>query len=596
MAEDRRRQAPENGFVKGEIREDPLEVSVSSDSGLELERLRLRQRWELASVFNFINVFESLIGRDVKISAEEIETGLITPNSSLAKLHISLLKGIPPVSKTLNGSDAWVTVLCKKLDMWWPWVAEGELPLSVSKGEEIPKYRELNPTTRLLMLKALCEVRAGQDDVVSYINDTLKNGAQISNFRKYWIAGDGNGTSYWYDGDATIGHRLYKEVKKFTAKTKVKGNGILTLPSINLQWETLATNLEEFRKVADEFSSSKDTVEVDVCKTIETDAIPALEKLHKKKERQLKQKQRQELLLNDHQNTYFSGVTRSCRNRRPARYTFDDYDRAIDEAIQLTKKMKPSEKQRQEGKHSARLKKNDIASNGVSEACKKRKNASTESDTESDKSGNDDENGISDGHHDVKHDEDEGDGKNGSDSDGKQNNCDDEESSDGDSDGNQEDTEDEENSDGDYDDKNDDGNDENDFESDSGDSAEEDENETLQSNKRRGHFAHRPAGSRSSKRLVVEAKSPSMKSRLRRRPTRNAAVDESDTVPDSEDTESSENTVTDKFEEENMSSDDEDSEEDQNLSIEEDHEEEEEEEGDPEECSEEEDPEENSED
>lgn len=33
------------------------------------------------------------------------------------------VQGIPPVSKMLNGSDAWVTVLCKKLAPWWPWVS-----------------------------------------------------------------------------------------------------------------------------------------------------------------------------------------------------------------------------------------------------------------------------------------------------------------------------------------------------------------------------------------------------------------------------------------------------------------------------------------
>lgn len=39
-----------------------------------------------------IQVFEEVIGKDLKISADEIEEGLISPNSSLAKLHIVLLK------------------------------------------------------------------------------------------------------------------------------------------------------------------------------------------------------------------------------------------------------------------------------------------------------------------------------------------------------------------------------------------------------------------------------------------------------------------------------------------------------------------------
>lgn len=36
---------------------------------------------------------------------------------------LNSIQGIPPVNKTLNGSDAWVTVLCKKLAIWWSWVS-----------------------------------------------------------------------------------------------------------------------------------------------------------------------------------------------------------------------------------------------------------------------------------------------------------------------------------------------------------------------------------------------------------------------------------------------------------------------------------------
>ena len=40
----------------------------------------------------FLQVFEPVIGSNIKMSAEEIETGLIKPDSSLARLHIDLLK------------------------------------------------------------------------------------------------------------------------------------------------------------------------------------------------------------------------------------------------------------------------------------------------------------------------------------------------------------------------------------------------------------------------------------------------------------------------------------------------------------------------
>ncbi|XP_020411009.1 DDT domain-containing protein DDR4 isoform X1 [Prunus persica] len=368
----RRREA--NDVVKEEKRsaKEDVEVMVleeeeeKEEDSLKAQVAKLRQRWELASVLDFLIVFEPVVGKASKISAEEIEMGLINPGGALAQLHIALLKGIPPASKALDGSDAWVTVLCKKLATWWPWVAEGEIPLVAAKGEEISRYKELDPTKRLLLLKALCELRADQDDALAYINDALKQGTEVSFFRKNKIGGDGNGTSYWYEGTTITGHRLYKEVTALESKAKSRGKGCLNLANISLQWETLATNLEEFRKVVDELSSSKVVADVSVAKIIETNAIPVLEKLQKKKERALKQKERQERHLNTLRNSCGAGTTRSCRNRRPVSYTFeefqDEYDRAIHEAIKVTNGKRTADEKRQEGK---RRRRNGTDTNGA---------------------------------------------------------------------------------------------------------------------------------------------------------------------------------------------------------------------------------------
>ncbi|CAJ2643406.1 DDT domain-containing protein DDR4 [Trifolium pratense] len=303
----------------------------------------LRRRWELASVLDFLDVFSELLGKDLKVSAEEIEIGLVKPNALLAKLHIQLLKGIPPVSRTLDDSDKWVTALSKKLTTWWPWVAEGKNPLVPSKGEEISKYKELDPLDRLLLLKSLCEVRADQHDVISYVNDALKEGTEISSFRKDAFGRDGTGTSYWYNANTkTQCHRFYKETITTVSTPNRKGKGRLSLPIVNFQWETLASNLEEFSEVAEKLSSSKSSVETFIGNRLQSDAIPVLEKLQKKKERALKQKQRQDKLLKDFQNSQSSGNTRSCRTRRPINYSFEAYDRTIKEAIQLTNKRKKS--------------------------------------------------------------------------------------------------------------------------------------------------------------------------------------------------------------------------------------------------------------
>lgn len=52
-----------------------------------------------------------------------------------------------------------------------------------------------------------------------------------------------------YDANAN-GHRLYKEIITLEAKVEAEGNECFQLPTINFQWETLASNFEEFSKVA----------------------------------------------------------------------------------------------------------------------------------------------------------------------------------------------------------------------------------------------------------------------------------------------------------------------------------------------------------
>lgn len=107
------------------IEEEEAVGSDVQDSPSHFEILKLRQRWELASVLHFldvrysrysssgsnvpirlrfviilvtffvvrvIQVFSPLLGNDLKVTAEEIEIGLVKPNAFLTNLHIQLLK------------------------------------------------------------------------------------------------------------------------------------------------------------------------------------------------------------------------------------------------------------------------------------------------------------------------------------------------------------------------------------------------------------------------------------------------------------------------------------------------------------------------
>ncbi|XP_059441163.1 DDT domain-containing protein DDR4 isoform X1 [Corylus avellana] len=307
----------------------------------QLPRWTIRSMWELASVLNFLHVFRPLLNITAEFSAEEFETALITPNDTLSDIHIPLLKAIPPVTRMALTRDTWVTVLCRKLRDWWHWVADGDLPIVASHGVEIEVYKMLDPGVRVVILKALCDIRVEQEDIRNYIDNSLKHGVQLSAFRKERVGGDSQGISYWYEDDPIIGHRLYREIRKVEVK-KAKTKGSQVLPSATYQWETVATNFDEFQDVSEKLFSSKNRTEALLGKKLKIDMLPEIEKDHKRKERLLKKQHRQALLLDNYLTVDGLVPGRSLRDRKPVTYTFDDYDRSINEAIKITKRKQPS--------------------------------------------------------------------------------------------------------------------------------------------------------------------------------------------------------------------------------------------------------------
>uniref|UniRef100_A0A8R7PEU4 WHIM1 domain-containing protein n=1 Tax=Triticum urartu TaxID=4572 RepID=A0A8R7PEU4_TRIUA len=292
----------------------------------ELARWRLRCMWELGSVLNFLHVFRALLNITVELTAEDIEAALITPNGTLYDIHMPLLKSIPPITRMAMGRGTWVTVLCRKLRDWWHWVAEGDLPIVASHGAEIEMYKELEPSTRLLILKAICDIRVEQDDIRNYIDTSVKRGYDLSTFRKERIGGDSLGISYWYEDDPILGHRLYREIRRVEQMKKEpgkrsKGKRISTPPVVSYHWETVASTFEEFDDVAEKLFSSRNRTEVSLGKKLKIEYLPEIEKIHKKKEKMLKKQQREALLLDSY---LASDITtgRSLRDRKPVTYTF----------------------------------------------------------------------------------------------------------------------------------------------------------------------------------------------------------------------------------------------------------------------------------
>ncbi|TKY55138.1 Remodeling and spacing factor 1 [Spatholobus suberectus] len=317
---------------------------VEPPSPLQLPRLNLRSMWEFASVLNFLHLFRPLLNISLEFSAEEFETALLTPNDTLFHIHMPLLKAIPPITRMALTRDTWITILCRKLRDWWHWVADGDLPIVASHGAEIEVYKSLDPGVRVVILKALCDIRVEQEDIRSYIDNSIKHGVQLSTFRKERIGGDSHGISYWYEDDPIIGHRLYREIRKTEViqMKKGKARGSQVLSNTSYQWEAVATNFDEFQDVSEKLFSSKNRTEASVGKKLKIDMLPEIEKVHKKKEKLLKKQHRQALLLDNCLVVDGLGPGRSLRDRKPVTYTFDDYDRSINEAIKVTKQKQPS--------------------------------------------------------------------------------------------------------------------------------------------------------------------------------------------------------------------------------------------------------------
>ncbi|KAL1553520.1 DDT domain-containing protein DDR4-like [Salvia divinorum] len=307
----------------------------------QLPRWNTRSMWQLASILNFLNVFRPLLNVKMEFSAEEFETALIIPNNTLAEIHMPLLKAIPPVTRMALNHATWITVLCRKLRDWWHWVAEGDLPIVASHGTEVEAYNTLDPGIRVVILKALCDIRVEQEDIRNYIDDSLKHGVQLSTFRKERLGGNSYGVSYWYEDDPIIGHRLYREIRNVEVK-KGRGKTIPPIPHSSYQWEAVATNLDEFLNVSEKLFSSKNRTEVSVGKKLKNNMLPDIEKVHKRKEKLLKKQHRQALMLDNMIGLDAIAAGRSLRDRKPVTYTFDDYDRSINEAIKVTKKNKQS--------------------------------------------------------------------------------------------------------------------------------------------------------------------------------------------------------------------------------------------------------------
>jgi hypothetical protein len=126
-----------------------------------------------------------------------------------------------------------------------------------------------------------------QEDIRNYIDSSLKRGHDLATFRKERVGGDSIGISYWwvdfiiscmkkflflfmkshsnqvilnrYEDDEVLGHRLYRgirrveQIKKEPGKRSKGKGGSSAIAIVSYQWETVASNFDEFDDVAVSF-------------------------------------------------------------------------------------------------------------------------------------------------------------------------------------------------------------------------------------------------------------------------------------------------------------------------------------------------------
>lgn len=318
-------------------------VSLALDSTMSPERMELRGLWEMAAVMNFFCVFRPIINNLPEFTMDELESAMLFPNSTLDTIHVVMLKGVPPAARVPLRGDTWPTVLSKKFKDWWWRVAEGPCPLLPCQGAELATYMDLDPPTRVRVLLALCEMRVEQEDARFYIDDSVKR-SQMAEVRKERAGCGAEGTTFWLEEDEMLGQRLYREGQAIMpqppSKNKARGwgRGRNVPPPDPGSWETCATNFEEFQEVSSRLLESRNRLEAAMGKKLMQSLMPQLEEIQKKKDRLVKKQQREAVLLDNMLAGNGLAAGRSRRERKPVTYTFDEFDRSINEAIKFTKK------------------------------------------------------------------------------------------------------------------------------------------------------------------------------------------------------------------------------------------------------------------
>lgn len=306
-----------------------------------MDLVKVKGMWEMAVVFHFLHVFRGpleVIADGVRMETLEQAIVRSTGQGLLTRLHIGLMKGLKP---KLNVDETnWPAVLSRKFRS--ECLDADENPFTPERGNEAEHYCNASVVDRVLILKMLCELRCCEGDVREIFELCLKPNSknrrppkkkhkkevsELSQFRPSPIGQLNATTLFWFlDCPDFVDFRLYKETREH-----LKRGGTVHGHTRIKSWELIAADVEKLQQFGEELPSAGS-----YCRSLKKkvlELVPRLEKRIEREERKIRATER----LKRHECNIIldlnGGYGRSARQRTEAKYTFEEYERAMAEAI-----------------------------------------------------------------------------------------------------------------------------------------------------------------------------------------------------------------------------------------------------------------------
>ncbi|KAF9545693.1 cat eye syndrome chromosome region, candidate 2 [Mortierella hygrophila] len=273
----------------------------------------LRSNSTVALIYGFLTKFRSLLRLTCplrEITIAEIESGLTATesNNCIEEIHSNLLSNMLNRKKAVDATT-WQKVLSETLDAK---LRTGELEYDQNPLRYYGDYYTIPTPDRAQILKALIDWVLQEGLIV---RQGIEQDNEVSRVEPYGF--DQARRIYWHFGLGTL--MMYRETKGAKKRKPV--------------WETVATNLEELKQLANSFEKTVSKAEKALREKLRVEIIePEEERIVNDKLKQERQEKKLQRIAELHQ----LAATRTTRTRSSNRvnapkYTFDDDEDEFEE-------------------------------------------------------------------------------------------------------------------------------------------------------------------------------------------------------------------------------------------------------------------------